>query len=101
LDAPKKVLSTTERVQDDDVELLIAIGHVMDVADLVGDVAGQPLLGGEPSGSIDQRRAVVKAGDGCVRPGQAPEGAHLDAGTATEGQDPPGPGQRRAREVAL
>ena len=71
-----------ERVQGDDVEPRIAIGQVVGVADLVGDVAGQPLLGGEPAGGVDQGRAVVDADDGRVRPGQAPEGAHLDAGAA-------------------
>jgi hypothetical protein len=90
-----------ERVQGDDVELVIAVGHLVGVADLVGDVAGQPLLGGEPPGGLDQGRAVVEAGDGRVRPGQTPEGADFDAGAAAEGQDPPGLGERQPREVGL
>jgi hypothetical protein len=72
-----------ERVQGDDVELGIAIGRVVGIADLVGDVVGQPLIGGEPSGGIDQGRAVV------------------DAGAAAEGQDPPGVGQRQAQASVL
>lgn len=44
---------------------------------------------------------MVDADDGRVGPGEAPEGAHFDAGAAAQGQDPPGVGQRQPREVGL
>ena len=51
-------------VQGDDVELVVVVGRVVGVADVVADVLGQSLIGGESSGGVDQRRAVVDPDDG-------------------------------------
>ena len=43
----------------DHVERGIVARRVVGVADAVGDVLGQALVGGASSGGVDQRRAVV------------------------------------------
>ena len=88
-------------VQRDDVEVVIAVRRVVRVADLVGDPVRQTLVRGQPSGGVDQRRAVVEPDDGRARADQARERAHLDAGAASEGEDASGVGERQTREVRL
>jgi hypothetical protein len=90
-----------ERVQRDDVEVVIAVRQMVRVAGLVGDVAGQPFIRGEPSGGIDQHRTVIDPDDSGLWPSQALEGPHLDPGAAAKGQDPPGLREGQAPEVGL
>src|SRR5688572_11447925 len=83
-----------ERVKYNDVELTLRARQIVRIAGPVGHVVGQAFIRGQLSGGIEQRWAVVDADQSGVRGNQLLEGAHLDAGPTTDGQNALGGGQR-------
>ena len=92
---------TDEGVQRDKIEVTVGVLKLMGVASLVSDVVIEPFLSSQSPGSVDQQLAVVHSDDDDAGLGSPPEGAHLDAGPAANGQDAPRALHRDVREVGL